>query len=88
MTVLDANGVAVEGAIVNGSFSHVSQGQTCTTEANGTCIMGEYLSLSRSFPSTAFTVTDVIRVSSTYVPAANSDPDGDSNGTTETVRLP
>lgn len=88
VTVLDESGVAVEGAIVNGSFSHVRQGQTCTTEANGTCTIGEYLSLSRSFTSTVFTVTDVLVVSSTYVPTANSDPDGDSNGTTETVKLP
>jgi hypothetical protein len=85
--VLDANGVAVAGAIVSGTFSHQSGTQTCTTAANGTCTLGNF-SLSRRTSSTVFTVTNVVKGSSSYTASANSDPDGDSNGTTMTLKRP
>jgi hypothetical protein len=86
-TVLDSTGVALAGAIVSGKFSHNTQTLTCTTAANGTCTLGNF-SLSWSTTSTVFTVTNVVKPSSTYAAKSNSDPDGDSNGTTITVKRP
>lgn len=87
VTVLNANGVAVTGATVRGTFSHHRGTLTCVTASNGICTLGNF-SLSRSTTSTAFKVTGVAKASSTYTPKANSDPDGDSNGTTITLERP
>lgn len=84
-TVLDSTGAVVAGATVSGTFSSHRGTLTCTTAANGTCTMGNF-SLSQSTKKTVFTVTNVLKASSTYVPTANSDPDGDSNGTSITLK--
>ena len=86
-TVLDSTGSAVTGATVSGTFSHHKGTLTCVTAANGICTLGNF-SLSRSTTSTVFTVTNVTKTASTYAPKANSDPDGDSNGTTITIKRP
>ncbi len=85
--VLDSNGAPVAGATVNGTFSHYKAAVNCTTSTNGTCTLGNF-SLKTSNRTTVFTVTSVTKPSSTYVSAANTDPDGESNGTTITVNRP
>ena len=87
VTILDANGAPVVGANVMGTFSRHTGWVTCTSQADGTCTLG-YFSFSRSVKSTVVTVTKVVAVSSTYAPKTNSDPDGDSNGTTITLTRP
>ena len=86
-TVMDSAGKTVAGATVNGTFTNHKGTLTCTTAANGTCILGNF-SFSRSTIKTVFTMTNVVKASSTYAPKANSDPDGDSNGTTITIGRP
>ena len=86
-TVLDSTGTAVAGATVSGTFTSHQGTLTCITAANGACTLGNF-SLSRSTKSTVFTVTNVVKASSTYAPTTNNDPDGDSNGTTITVKRP
>ncbi|MEO6944367.1 MAG: hypothetical protein ABI053_06615, partial [Lacisediminihabitans sp.] len=86
-TVLDANGVAVAGATVSGKFTHHSGTVTCVTAANGVCTVGNF-SLGRSTTSTAFTVTSVVKTNTTYESTANTDPDGDSSGTTININRP
>ncbi len=86
-TVLDSTGATVTGATVSGTFSNHSGTLTCVTAADGTCTLGDF-SFKRPTKSTVFTVTGVAKASSTYMASANSDPDGDSNGTTITVMRP
>ena len=62
----------------------------CTTGdlgGNGTCVV-LVPSLRRGTKSVTFTVTNVTMPGQTYDPSANQDPDGDSNGTSITVRRP
>ncbi|MCP4362251.1 MAG: hypothetical protein GY796_29950 [Chloroflexi bacterium] len=81
-TVLDQNDQPVQGAEVS-SFS--STGQTspdvCTTDALGQCSVG-HNKQSFSYNDRIIWVTDVTLPLTTYDPAANTDPDGDSDGTT------
>ncbi len=86
-TVLDSNGIALPGATVSGTFSNHKGTLTCTTAATGTCSLGNF-SFTVFTKSTVFKVTNVTADSSTYAPTANTDPDGDSNGTTITVKRP
>ena len=86
-TVLDSSGSSVAGASVSGTFTNHKGTLTCTTTVAGTCTLGNF-SLSRSTTKTVFKVTNVVKASATYAPSANSDPDGDSNGTTITVKRP
>jgi hypothetical protein len=44
--------------------------------------------LAKTIASATFTVTGVTLANSTYTPASNHDPDGDSNGTTIAVLRP
>ena len=82
-TVRD-NGVAlVSGATVSGTWRHGNVG-TCTTDASGTCSVA----LSTRAKKEQFTVTKVTHASLTYDPSANTDPDGDSNGTAIKVKRP
>jgi hypothetical protein len=87
VTALDSAGVAVAGATVSGTFSNQIGTVTCVTAANGICTLGNF-TLNGSANSTTFTVTGVVTDSSTYAPEANTDPDGDSNGTVITVNRP
>src|ERR1051325_5896068 len=91
ITVQDANGDPVNDATVTGRWSvnNVNSSQ-CTTGdlgGNGTCIV-LLASLRRATKSVTFTVTNVTMTNGTYDPSANGDPDGDSNGTSITVRRP
>ena len=87
ITVLDANGVAVAGATVSGTFSTQKGTVTCITAADGSCTVVSS-DVRNRVNSTVFTVTNVVKASSTYQPKANSDPDGDSDGTSITVKQP
>jgi hypothetical protein len=85
ITVLDDPGAPVGGATVSGSWSRGGKGtQTCVTDAAGRC--GVYRTLARLQSSTVWTVGGLSHPALAYDPAANTDPDGDSNGTRITVR--
>lgn len=87
ITVLDSNGAHVAGASVSGTFSGRTGTETCITAADGSCTVSDFF-VKKKTKSTIFTVTDVTAASSTYTRTDNSDPDGDSNGTTITVNAP
>ncbi len=79
--IVDANGAAVSGATVTGSWSEGATGtNSCTTASDGTCSVSKN-NLRLTTPSVKFTVTGVTKSSATYNASANADPDGDSNGT-------
>jgi hypothetical protein len=82
-TVRDATAAPVSGAMVSGTWMRGTIG-TCTTDANGTCSVTMTTRAKRE----QFTVTGVTHASLTYDPAANTDPDGDSNGTVIRIRKP
>ncbi len=77
ITIKDANGIAVSGAKVDGNFNTTAV--SCTTGTAGTCSVSA--SFSTSVTSVTYSVTNVTATGYTYDSAANSDPDGDSNGT-------
>lgn len=71
------------GAAVAGSWSDGSSG-TCTTGSTGTCSVVS-ARLGKGTKSTTFSVTGITKDGYAYDGTANSDPDGDSDGTTITV---
>jgi hypothetical protein len=80
-------GAAVTGDVVTGSFSPAGgTGRTCTTGSNGRCPITSSAIPKRN-GSVVFTVT-AVATSLPYTPGANSDPDGDSNGTSITITKP
>jgi hypothetical protein len=82
-TVRDNGAALVSGATVSGTWKSGAIGM-CTTTASGTCSVA----LSTRAKNEQFTVTGVTHASLTYDPAANTDPDGDSNGTLIKIRRP
>lgn len=81
--VVDSNGAAVSGAAVAGTWSGAaSSNVTCTTGTAGTCTVS---ASNMTATTVTLTITNVTKPGSSYNAAANSDPDGDSNGTTITV---
>lgn len=84
--VLDAGDNPVSGATVAGKFSNGASGNaTCTTGTAGTCFVTKTKLRSGSV---TFSVTNVTRSGLSYQSTSNTDPDGDSNGTTITVVRP
>ncbi len=86
VTVLVASntGSPVQGATVSGTWRRGGTG-SCVTTATGRCtitLTGIKVSAEQ------FTVTGVTHATLSYTPAANTDPDGDSNGTTITIQEP
>jgi hypothetical protein len=78
----------VSGAKVTGNWSNGATGTyTCTTNTSGLCTVTK-TGLSTKITSVTFTVSNVTKSSSTYQPASNHDPDGDSNGTVIVVPKP
>jgi hypothetical protein len=71
---------------VRGRFGPTGRAVTCTTGPRGRCTLQRDLRRSRA--SIAFTVLKVAKAGSTYVAAANHDPDGDSNGSRITATRP
>ena len=83
--VKDEQGALVKGVSVNGDWYGKGQSRSasCTTDANGACsvtlvISGEVFQL-------AFAINGLSHENMTYDPAANSDVNGDSDGTAITV---
>jgi hypothetical protein len=86
--VVDTSENPLSGAKVTGAWSAGASGSgSCTTNAAGTCNVVKN-NISNSSPSATFTVTKVSKAGQTYTPAANHDPDGDSNGTAIIVAKP
>jgi hypothetical protein len=89
-TVVDNNNNPVGAALVTGEWSNGLTGTaSCSTINDGTCTIAN-LSYPKiaDVPDPVFTVTDISRVDMVYDATANSDPDGDSDGTTITVYAP
>jgi PKD repeat protein len=84
ISVEDDGGDGVVGADVAGEWQDGTT-VTCTTVSDGTCSVE--LGDQRRQPVT-YTVTDITHGSLTYDPGSNTDPDGDSDGTSITVERP
>jgi trimeric autotransporter adhesin len=87
VTAHDAVHGAVAGATVSGTWSAGNpRNVSCVTAASGRCTVtsGALGSLLQS--AVTLNVTGITAPGRTYLPAANHDPDGDSNGTTIQVR--
>lgn len=84
--IVDNNGGPVAGTQVTGKWSGGTSGtSSCTTDGAGLCTVSKS-SLRRT--QVRFTVTGVVANGYTYDKAANTDPDGDSNGTVIMVYRP
>ena len=84
-----ASEAAVAGAVVSGSWSNGASGTaSCTTTSAGTCTVQKTKLARASIAQVTFTVTGVTKSGSSYSPAANHDPDDDSNGTSIVVLRP
>lgn len=83
--VVDQIGAPVSGAAVAGAWSGGYNGTgTCTTTTAGTCSLVSG-GMKLTVTSVTFTVTSVSGTGLVYNAAANTDPDGDSNGTAITI---
>lgn len=86
--VADRNGAAVSGALVSVAWSGgYAASASCTTDGAGLCSLATG-NIRKNKSSVTLTVTNVAASGFTYDPAANGDPDGDSNGTGITVLKP
>lgn len=74
------------GATVSGSWSNGPSG-SCVTTGTGKCTIKQ-AGILLTVGSVIFTVDDVTHVTLFYDPAANHDPDGDSDGVSITVYRP
>lgn len=85
-TVVDTLGLPVAGAEVSGLWG-TSGFVSCETDINGQCQV--YLfGISSQTRSVSFMVTDLYHPIYPYDPSLNSDPDGDSDGTTISISRP
>lgn len=71
ITVKDASGAAVAGAIVTGSFTVGGTGVKCTTSTAGVCSVTSG-NLSKSTSQTSFSVTDISGTGMTYDASKNA----------------
>lgn len=86
--VVDQNGQPVSGATVAAAWSGAANASVSGTTSSQGLVTFTRSSLSMwssSGASITLTVSNVTKSGYTYTPAANSDPDGDSNGTSITV---
>ncbi len=85
--VVTSTGVNAAYAIVRGGWTVSGEGAqtTCLTTPSGRCTVGSGKIPAADF--TTFTVTGVIHPVYNYKPWNNSDPDGDSDGTSITIIL-
>jgi hypothetical protein len=84
ISVSDAGGAGVENAVVEGAWGGGANGTaTCATGGGGTCQVAR--DVRNKFTDATFTVTNVSAGNSIYDAGSNSDPDGDSDGTTIVV---
>ncbi len=88
IAVLDDTGNPVANAAVAGSWSGGTSGSaTCTTDGSGICSVTSS-QIHKNIGNVTFTVNDISYATLAYNSAANSDPDGDSDGTVITVLKP
>jgi hypothetical protein len=88
ITVVDANGTPVADATMSGAWSNDDTNTSaCTTDSHGQCSLASSL-LGGKTGSVIFTVSGVTHASFSYDAANNSDPDGDSDGSSITVSQP
>jgi subtilisin family serine protease len=86
--IVDNQGNPVPSATVSLSTSGgYNATGSCITTSAGTCSVSTG-KISRNVASLTWTVTNVTHASLSYNSAGNSDPDGDSNGTSITVNRP
>lgn len=86
--VVDNNGTPVANATVSGNWSNGASGSAnCSTNSSGLCTVS-IGGIHKRNGSVTFMVSNVTHSTLTYDSAANTDPDGDSNGTTITVQKP
>ncbi len=86
--VVDDGGFPVANATVSGTWSGAHNGSdSCVTDAGGQCSVQspQVPKGGKNNGTMTWTVTNVTHASLSYDAAANSDPDGDSNGTSITV---
>jgi subtilisin family serine protease len=82
------NGAAAAFATVSGVWSDGTTGTaTCVTNAYGWCSVSKS-GLKKGVSGVRFSIEQISLVGGTYDGSANSDPDGDSNGTTIRVAKP
>jgi choice-of-anchor B domain-containing protein len=87
-TVHDNADNPVANATVDGSWSAGANGSgSCTTDGTGQCSFTKN-NINRNAASATFTVDSLTHSGLVYAPAANHDPDGDSNGTVIVVPSP
>ena len=84
ISVVDDGGSPVEGAAVSVSWRDGST-DSCTTGGDGTCNVEDGEIRRRTW---SLTVDDVSHGSLSYDPGSNTDPDGDSDGTTIFIDRP
>jgi lysophospholipase L1-like esterase len=81
--IVDDAGASVEGASVSGSWASGGT-SACSTDVDGSCTVSVSLN-GKKTSTTSYAVIGVVLAGHTYVAAANTDPDGDSDGTSITV---
>ncbi|HUF37131.1 MAG TPA: hypothetical protein VMN57_01300 [Anaerolineales bacterium] len=88
ITVVDQDGAPVAGATVDGSWSNGITGSgNCQTDGAGQCAITR-MYIRNTSNSVTFTVDNVSASGYTYNPAANTDPDGDSDGSVIVINKP
>jgi hypothetical protein len=88
VTVHDTNESSIAGATVGGSWSSGASGSgTCVTDGAGKCSMSKS-NIKGNVGSVTFTIDSISHPSISYLPSANHDSDGDSNGTSIQVSKP
>jgi hypothetical protein len=84
----DENHAPIVGATVYGSWTGSGLAvDECETDYAGECLMLSTLNAKKT-KSLTFTVTDVVFGTATYSPSDNHDADGDSDGTSVTIKKP
>jgi hypothetical protein len=89
VTVLDDDQTPVGQATIRGLWNGGDLGGAeCVTDGSGQCSLTSDKLNSQKYSDLSFTVDSVIHDTLTYEPADNSDPEGDSDGTTIIVNRP
>jgi hypothetical protein len=83
VAVADGAGTAVADAKVDGTWTTLGSPATCTTDATGRCTLTSPR-VRKNTELLTLQVDAVAHATLTYEPGANTDPDGDSTGTTIT----
>jgi len=85
ITVQDQSNQPVSNATVSGGWSSGSGNSQCVTNASGRCTVNSGSLWTFFSSSTTYTVNNIVHGSHDYRPQDNTDPDGDSNGTSITI---